>query len=486
MNQRVIENQHATDISGASVAPLLPVVRIAVLANGRIADMALPAALPLREILPAVHRLLPPGDGEDGGLGEVGSPAPGEVSLAPIGGAPFSLDASLDTVGVVDGDLLVLQSIPIGPAAPGIVEDIADAAVIFSMSRSRPWGVSQIRMLARVAVAALIVSAAGFLAARHLVTGDTSSRYALSALAAVAAIAALSRRARSDPSAVGLPIATLVPIAAALGLAVPGRIGPAQVMLAAAGVTAWSLICILASNRGLSFFTGAAVVSSALLATGAVAQLWHLPQRTLGCGLIAVALIVTVQAAPLSAWWARLPLPVIPAPGDPAPSAPARDVLEDLPRRVRISESHQVGFIAGSVVLSVLGSLAVVGRPEAAGGWAFYAVIATAAAAVLRARVWDSAVCKAWLLAQPLVTAVCLLVLFTAQSRYLAAGVVLATLAVLTAGLVTVVSNPLRGEPESYPLPVRRLVGLLASAVDASLIPVLAYLVGLFAWVLDR
>jgi hypothetical protein len=30
------------------------------------------------------------------------------------------------------------------------------------------------------------------------------------------------------------------------------------------------------------------------------------------------------------------------------------------------------------------------------------------------------------------------------------------------------------------------MAGFLASAVDASLIPVLAYLVGLFAWVLDR
>ena len=40
------------------------------------------------------------------------------MSLAPIGGAPFSLDASLDTVGVVDGDLLALQPFPAGPPRP--------------------------------------------------------------------------------------------------------------------------------------------------------------------------------------------------------------------------------------------------------------------------------------------------------------------------------------------------------------------------------
>ena len=66
--------------------------------------MALPAELPLREIIPAVQRLALPAD-EDGD-------GPVRLSLAPIGGAPFSLDATLDTVGVVDGDLLALQRYP--------------------------------------------------------------------------------------------------------------------------------------------------------------------------------------------------------------------------------------------------------------------------------------------------------------------------------------------------------------------------------------
>jgi type VII secretion integral membrane protein EccD len=476
-------NQDMSEISGTPVTQVMPIVRIAVLGNGRIADMALPAALPLREILPAVHRLLPAGDPRDGAVGDA---APGQLSLAPIGGPPFSLDASLDTVGVVDGDLLALQQVPAGPAAPGIVEDIADAAVIFSPSRSRPWGLTHIRMLAGVAVAALVVSATVFLAIYHLATGDTAGRYALSALAAVAVGVALSRRARSDQSAVGLSIAAVVPVAAAFALAVPGGFGPAQEMLAAAGVTAWSLIAMILSERGRSFFTASSVVGVAVLVAAAVAQIWHLPLRTLGCALIAAALLVTVQTAPLSVLWARLPLPVIPAPGDPSPSAPALRVLEDLPRRIRISESHQAGFIAGSVVLSVLGSLAVLGRPEAVDGWAWYAVIATSAAAMFRARVWDSAACKAWLLAQPLLVSVCLLVLFTAQGRYPAAVAVLTALAILSSVLVIVASNPNLAAPETYSLPVRRMVGLLASAVDASLVPVLAYLAGLFAWVLNR
>jgi len=51
---------------------------------------------------------------------------------------------------------------------------------------------------------------------------------------------------------------------------------------------------------------------------------------------------------------------------------------------------------------------------------------------------------------------------------------------------VIVAVNPDTAAAERYSLPVRRLVGFLAAGIDASLIPVMAYLVGIFAWVLDR
>ena len=97
---------------------VMPIVRVAILADSRLTEMALPAELPLREILPAVQRLVvPSAQNGDGGAPSDASGAISHLSLAPIGGAPFSLDASLDTVGVVDGDLLALQPVPIGPAA---------------------------------------------------------------------------------------------------------------------------------------------------------------------------------------------------------------------------------------------------------------------------------------------------------------------------------------------------------------------------------
>src|SRR5579875_2557391 len=148
---------------------VMPIVRVGILADSRLTEMALPAELPLREIIPAVEHLAVPTSGEVGVSGEHAD-HPGRLSLAPIGGAPFSLDATLDTVGVVDGDLLALQSVPVGPAAPGIVEDIADAAVIFSAARFKPWGIAHIRIGALTAVIGAVLAGTGLAATHHVVT----------------------------------------------------------------------------------------------------------------------------------------------------------------------------------------------------------------------------------------------------------------------------------------------------------------------------
>ncbi|QLL09955.1 type VII secretion integral membrane protein EccD [Mycobacterium vicinigordonae] len=466
----------------------MPIVRVAILADSRLTEMALPAELPLREILPAVQRLVVPAAG-NGDAAEPGDTAP-QLSLAPVGGAPFSLDASLDTVGVVDGDLLALQPVPAGPAAPGIVEDIADAAMIFSTSRRNPWGPKHIQRGALAAVIGVTLVATGLAVAHRLATGALAGLVAASAIAALVAITGLLTTARSPRTGIALSITALVPIAAALALAVPGKFGTAHLVLAAAGVAAWSFVALIVPSaereRAAAFFTASAVVSLAIALAGGAELLWQLPILTLGCGLIVAALFVTIQAAQLSALWARFPLPVIPAPGDPTPAPPALRVLEDLPRRVRIGDAHQNGFIAAAVLLSVLGSVAIALRPETLSVAGWYVVGATSLAATLRARVWDSVACKAWLLAQPFLVAGVLLVYYVATGRYTGALVAVTVLAVLVLAWVVVALNPGIAAPESYSLPLRRLLGFVSAGLDASLIPVMAFLVGLFAWVLNR
>jgi type VII secretion integral membrane protein EccD len=409
---------------------VIPIVRVAVLAGtrpdaaGRLTEMALPAQLPLREILPAVQRLALPGDDD--------AANPTRLSLAPIGGAPFSPDATLDTVGVVDGDLLALQPVPAGPPAARIVEDVADAAVIFSAARDRPWRAVDIQRAAALAVIGLIVAATGVAVAHRILTGELVGLITVSAVAAAAVLASLVVAARSPKYGVALQITALAPVAAAFAFAVPGDLGTPQLLLGAAGGTAWSLISLSVARRAIAFFTSAAVTGFGVLLAAAAATLWHLPVRSVGCGLIVLALLVTVQAAQLSALWARFPLPVIPAPGDPTPAAQPLRVLQDLPRRVRVGEAHQTGFIAAGVLLAVTGSLLVVGPPNPSPSvWAWYLVVAAAAGATLRARVWDSAACKAWLLSHSYLLTVALLVTFAVTGRYTAAWWALAALTAL-------------------------------------------------------
>ncbi len=469
---------------------VMPIVRVAILADSRLTEMALPAELPLREILPAVRRLMVPAASNGHGDTPGDDGAVVALSLAPVGGAPFSLDASLDTVGVVDGDLLALQQVPAGPPAPGIVEDIADAAMIFSASRLRPWGGAHVRRGALAATIVVALVATGLSVSYRTATGALAGLVGVSVVAALTAVAGLLVTARSARTGIALSITALVPIAAALALAVPGPFGPAHLVLAAAGVTAWSLIALMVPGgereRVVGLFTATAVLGAGVLVAAGTEMFWRLPMLSVGCGLIVAALLVTVEAAPLSAVWARFPLPVIPAPGDPTPSAPPLRVLEDLPRRVRIGDAHQSGFIAAAVLLSVLGSVAIALRPGAVSGWGWYVVAAIAAASVLRARLWDSAACKAWLLAQPYLVTGVLLVYYTATGRYGAALGALTVLVALMSAWLVAALNPGIAAPESYSLPLRRLLGFAASGLDASLIPVMAYLVGLFALVLNR
>lgn len=459
----------------------MPIVRVAVLAagdeqggRGRLTDVALPAGLPLREIVPAVRRIVSPD-----------TAAGAELSLAPLGGATYSLDATLDTVGVVDGDLLALQPVPTGPPAPRIVEDIADAAAIFSAARENPWGNAHIRRFAAWALVALTVLATALATLVRVRTGQPAGLFTVVGVAVLTVAAALLMRPAMPRLATALSLAALLPVGTAFALAVPGPSGPACLLLGAAAVVAWSIVSIAVGGHAIAAFTATTVLGIAGMIVGGAASIWQLGNAVVGAVLIVFALLVMVQAAQLSTLWARFPVPIIPAPGDPTPSALPVSVLADLPRRVRVCDAHQTGFLAGAVLTITAGSVVLVAGTHPS-PWAWYVVVAAALATALRARIWDSVPCKVWLLSQPYLVAAVLLTVFVAGGQYSNAWWSLGVLAVLVAVGVVAALNPQVADPQTYSLPMRRLVSFAATALDASLIPVLAYLVGLFSWVINR
>ena len=115
-------------------------IRVAVIGDGAAADLALPTTLAIRELIPRIRATLASGcDHDELSPEDVSEDGLRPYSLAPLGGTPFSRDATLETLGHYDGEQLVLCKSPPGPAAPPVVEDIADAAAIHSARQFKPF-----------------------------------------------------------------------------------------------------------------------------------------------------------------------------------------------------------------------------------------------------------------------------------------------------------------------------------------------------------
>lgn len=478
-----------TPASSASGGVASPLVRVAVLGDSKLADLALPTDLPLREIIPAVRRLVAPASPDET------TPDGRQLSLAPLGGATFSLDATLDAVGIVDGDLLALQPLPAGPAATSVVEDVADAAALAGSRVGPGWNAGLTQCVARVTAAVFLLLFTVVASAWWSHGGGVPARCALVGVAVAAVAASLVFRSRHSheasavPSAaVLLPIVALFPVTAAAAALVPGPFGPAQVLLAAAAATAWAVLCVLGSERSTAFFTAVAAFGLASALVSGAQVLWHVSSPTSPCLLILFGLALTVAAPALSVLFSRLPLPDLPAPGDPLPAPNDNKVLADLPRRASRAASLHTGLIAGATSALVLGALCLL--PTAVGGagsgnfWRWYVALAALSATVLRARVPAGAAAKAWLVTAPALVAVLGAGTAARAGEWIWSLVLVGTLGAIAAVWLVVAARPKLADPEGYSLPARRVVNLLALALDASLIPVIAYLCGVFQWVL--
>jgi len=206
-----------------------------------------------------------------------------------------------------------------------------------------------------------------------------------------------------------------------------------------------------------------------------VRMLAHLPYLSLGCGVLAISLLVALNAPTASAVWARFPLPNVPAPGEPTPPPSSLTEIEDLPRKTAISASYQSGLIAASVILAVLGSVLVLWLPDAPPLLAWWLVIATITVTMLRMRIWDSAIPAMWFLATPFLTALALTISFTATGHLLAGLYAAAAVVGLTVVLLIVSVY----KPRELTIPQRRYLDLFENALLITILPAMLWLVGL-------
>lgn len=459
-------------------------VRVKVVGETAAADIALPTTLPIRELIPRIRHTLASGHDDD----ELPLDAANTIELRPYslaapGATPFSLDATLEALAIDDGELLLLRQLPPGPTAPPVVEDIADASAIHSASQFKPFTHTLLPNVAQVVVlglGALVIGLA--LTAWHGHNrGWAATALGVLTLVFITATVLLARRNHTTTAA-RMGLATTVPLASALAASLPGDGAAPRVFLAAAALVAWSLLLLTLTSTWVSIYTTIITVAAAVAIAAAARMLAHLPYLTLGCGLIAISLLVALNAPTFSAIWARYPLPNVPAPDELTPAPLGLAEIEDLPRKAATCNAYQSGLIAASVLLAVTGAVLVLWIPAAPSLLAWWLVIATSAVTVLRMRIWDSAVPALWFLATPFLTTAALTVAFTLTGHLMAA--IYASTAM--AGLTVLLLLASVVKPRELTIPQRRYLDFFENTLLVTIPPAMLVLTGLVGLIRNR
>lgn len=345
--------------------------------RGRV-DLALPADVPVAELVPMVLELIGEPSRPDG-RGAAVAPQPWRL-CGPAGGS-LPPEATLDELGVLDGELLHL-----GPRAPSVpapvFDDPADAlaAAVRDGGSSAPWRAGPVVAPAVVAAAAALLATV------------RESSVALVAAAAVPAVvgagAALlyARRVvdRDSAAAGSAALCAVAPAAAAGALVLPGPLGAGQLLLGAlgAGLAAASGLVVL--RRVVPALLAVAVAAPALVVMAMVRLGTAAPVGAAAAGLAAVALAVGPVLPRAALRGAGMPAPVVPTDLEEIARADTAVLpAPELARRADLARGLFAGISAGAALPA--GGGAVVAAAD--GGWAGAALAAvTVAVLLLRAR----------------------------------------------------------------------------------------------------
>ncbi|WP_337825540.1 type VII secretion integral membrane protein EccD [Pseudonocardia sp. UM4_GMWB1] len=334
--------------------------------RGRL-DVALPADVAVAELVPMVREL----------LGRASTDTPQAWRFTGPAGGPLPADATLDELGIREGELLHLG--PPRPApAPPVLDDAAETVA------GAVRGAADVAGTARwsgTAAAVLATAAAGAV----LSTMDGSWRPWACALAAAGAVGALlvAHRGRDDDRLTTAAALCAVPAAATAGLtALPAPAGAGALLLAAAG-TGLAAAAGQAIARAVSPVLLAVALAASGTAAAALARLLlEAPVTAVAAGLAAPALAAGPLLPRLALRLARIPAPAVPT--DAESVAGAERVLPgaELTARAELARGLHTGTLAGTAVAAA-GAAAV----AATGGWTGgLLLVVTAAVLLLRAR----------------------------------------------------------------------------------------------------
>jgi type VII secretion integral membrane protein EccD len=282
--------------------------RVSVHAGTAVADLALPAGVPVAVLIPSIVDVL-----DDHGTNASGALEARRYQLSCPGAAPLITSATLAQNGIRDGAVLVLTQSCAPPPAPRL-DDVAEAVSTALDAAGRTGTALRRRQAARVAsaVAAACLTGIGALALvrNALSTNVTGTTVGVVASAGVLALlfAAVAHRAYGDAIA-GLALSVIAAAFAAVAgfLAVPGSPGLPSVMLAATATVATSVLAMRVSGCGAVTLTAVACVAAIVALAALAGVITAAPLRALGSvsalaslGLLGVAPRASIVLAGLS------------------------------------------------------------------------------------------------------------------------------------------------------------------------------------------
>jgi type VII secretion integral membrane protein EccD len=421
-------------------------------------DLALPASVPVAELLPAVLDMLTVlGDT----AGPADSPSAGGYRLSRPGAPPLSPSKTLTEQAIRDGELLILTPASTPPPSPHF--DVVDELV----TAGAPAPQSRTARMTRLTAVAVTCWMAGLIAVAllHTAFGTGGPRHVgIAAVIGAAALfgAGLMRRTYHDATA-GLALGLLaIGVAAVAGfLAVPGGPGAPNVLLAAMATTVASTTAAYVTDSGAALFTSLVCVSSLGAVAGLAGTVSSHPLYAVGAVLAAVSIGLLAIAARLALAMARLAPQLSPGDEEPPPGV--------LHARAIRAHQRMTGLVVGFGAAGALGAVVTAAGVLLAdgprvGGAVF--VTSVAAALMLRARVHTDRVRARALIAAGTL-AFSSLFMVTPWSYLWAIVPVAVTLSVFAS---TGPCSP----------PLRRAVEVLEYATLAAVVPLACWVCGLY------
>lgn len=310
--------------------------RVVVIAPSTRVDLALPADVPIIDLLPMLLQYA--GEMHDDGGGQHGG-----WKLVRVGHGELDGGRTLRSLDVADGEVLRLvarEERDVVPVFDDIVDAIAAARSDRINTRSVNPGLGASVVVAAMAVGALTL----FYRDVSIVDAYIAGGIALALLGLATAVA----KGAGDRILATATAASGIPFTVVCGLnAVPGNFGRWGVLLGATIALVYSLGAELALGTGTVVFAGAATTSLLTGLSALVAGLVHVTPLQVVAGAIAVALAALSVLPRLAVRLARLPLATVPTTSEDLQATDDIGDIGDVSARARLAGEYLTGTQIG-------------------------------------------------------------------------------------------------------------------------------------------